>query len=83
MTKPNAGSTPSLPVSNLCSTAAQGSKKINSWPQSPLCLTQSGSLPNDNNDSQQIYKGCFRQKVDAKKEMGVAESIKKQSKNTV
>ena len=35
---------PSLPASDLGSTAAWGSKRINPRPQSCLCLTQSGCL---------------------------------------
>ena len=40
MTKPDAGSTPSLPASDPSSAATWGSKRINHWPKSCLCLTQ-------------------------------------------
>ena len=42
--KLDADLTPSLPASNLGSTAAWDSKRINSWSQSCLCLTWSGYL---------------------------------------
>ena len=48
MLKPNAGSIPLLPIVDLESTTAWDHKKINSWPQSCLCLTCSG--PFHNND---------------------------------
>ena len=41
MTKPDAGSPPSLPASDPDSIAAWSSKRLNPRPQSCLCLTKS------------------------------------------
>ena len=44
----DAGLVTSLPASDPGSTAVWGSKRINPWPQSCLCLTWSGCPSNDN-----------------------------------
>ena len=41
----------SLPASDLGSAAVWGSKRINPWPQSCLCLTWSGYPSNDDNNN--------------------------------
>ena len=50
MTKLDAGLITPLPASDSGSAAAWGSKRINPWPQSCLCLTWSGYPSNNDND---------------------------------
>ena len=53
MTKLNAGLITTLPASDSGSAAVWGSKRINPWPQSCLCLTWSG-YPSNNNDHNNV-----------------------------
>ena len=50
MTKLDAGLITPLPASGSGSAAVWGSKRINPWPQSCLCLTWSGCPSNDDDD---------------------------------
>ena len=57
MTKLNAGLMTSLPASDSGSAAVWGSKRINPWCQSCLCLTWSGYPSNDDdNDDESLSK---------------------------
>ena len=54
MTKLDAGLMTSLPASDPGSAAVWGNKRINSRPQSCLCMTWSGYPSNDDDDHHQI-----------------------------
>ena len=62
MTKLDAGLMTSLPASDPGSAAVWGSKRINPWPQSCLCLTWSG-YPSNDDDNVVMSSKCT--KVDA------------------
>ena len=56
MTKLDAGLMTSLPAFDPGSAAVWGSKRINPWPQSCLCLAWSGCPSNDDDPMTNFFK---------------------------